>query len=178
MGIALIIFGVISVIAGASEGVSQPIIFGIITIVIGIALSNKKEQDKKEYNLKVEESKKLHAKVPVREYSLDDNNIKESDDSKEIMNRFKNNTLCKKLLKELTEEDLYKSIEVYEDKIIADKKQYVYEDYGLRELESNNDTSALANYLGMNLTKDNSYLIVRIKNGRDRILGYRVYKDK
>ena len=178
MGIALIIFGVISVIAGASEGVSQPIIFGIITIVIGIALSNKKEQDRKEYNLKVEQASKIHAKVPVREYSLDDNNIKESDDSKEIMNRFKNNTLCKTLLKELTEEDLYKSIEVYENKIIADKKQYVYEDYGLRELESNKDTSALANYLGMNLTKDNSYLIGRIKNGRDRILGYRVYKDK
>ena len=178
MGIALIIFGVISIIAGVSEGVPQPIIFGIITVIIGLAISNKKEQDKKEYNLKVEQASKIHAKVPVREYSLDDNNIKESDDSKEIMNRFKNNTLCKTLLKELTEEDLYKSIEVYEDKIIADKKQYIYEDYGLRELESNNDTSALANYLGMNLTNNNSYLIERITNNRNKILGYRVYKNK
>lgn len=178
MGIALIIFGVISIIAGVSEGVPQPIIFGIITVIIGLAISNKKEQDKKEYNLKVEQAKELHARVPVREYSLEDTNIKTSDDSKEIMNRFKNNDFCKILIKELTEEDLYKSIEVYEDKIIVDKKQYVYEDFGLRELESNNDTSALANYLGINLTKDNSYLIERIKDNRNKILGYRVYKNK
>lgn len=175
MGIALIIFGVISIIAGSSEGVQQPIIFGVVMVFIGLAVSGKANERKQ----KAEQVKLAPPPpIPVREKPIEDIDLKQANDSKEIMNRFKNNTLCKTLLKELTEEDLYKSIEVYEDKIIADKKQYIYEDYGLRELESNNDTSALANYLGMNLTNDNSYLIVRITNNGKRILGYRVYKNK
>lgn len=174
MGIALIIFGVISIIAGASEGVQQPIIFGVVMVFIGLAVSGKANERKQ----KAEQVKLAPPPpIPVREKPIEDIDLKQANDSNEIMNRFKNNDFCKTLLKELTEEDLYKSIEVYEDKITIGRKKYVYEDYGLRELELN-DTSTLANYLGINLTNDSSYLIERIKKDNRKTIGYRVYKDK
>ena len=168
----LIGFGVLCLLAGLSDGLIPLIIVGIVSLLIGLSMKSANEKEKER------EQKKASVptpRIPQRSEPVRDINLKNTSSSEEILNRFKNNDFCKMLLKELTEEDLYKSIEVYEDKITIGNKQYIYEDYGLRELEFK-DVSTLANYLGIYLTNNSSYLIERIKNKKDKIIGYRVYQ--
>lgn len=170
----IIVFGIFALLAGLGNGEPSITIVGIVALLVGISMKSKAEKEKEN------EEKRLSVPLPAipkRDKPLEDVDLKEATTSNKIINRFKNNDFCKTLIKELTEDDLYKTIEVYEDKIMIDKKKYVYEDYGLRELELN-DTSLLANYLGINLTNNSSYLIEKIKNTKDKTIGYKVYKNK